>query len=162
MLQRIESAAVEAEIERVRSLSGHALRRRWQTAFGRSIPKPLTADLLRRMIADRIQEEAFGTLDRATLKNERRLRRRRHERRGARRQGERARQSENESASFAIARCGWCCTAAVPVTSATASATTARSPAAPPVTSAYQKAISSVCRAVLARSPPSTGRAPWQ
>jgi len=29
----------------------------------------LTADLLRRMIAARIQEEAFGTLDRATLKN---------------------------------------------------------------------------------------------
>jgi Protein of unknown function (DUF2924) len=49
-------------------LSGHALRRRWQAAFGRSIPKPLTTDLLRRMIADRIQEEAFGTLDRATLK----------------------------------------------------------------------------------------------
>jgi hypothetical protein len=28
----------------------------------------LTIDLLRRMIANRIQEEAFGTLDRATLK----------------------------------------------------------------------------------------------
>jgi Protein of unknown function (DUF2924) len=65
MLQRIESATVEAEIERVRSLSGHALRRRW---LGRSVPKQLTADLLRRMIADRTQEEAFGILDRATLK----------------------------------------------------------------------------------------------
>jgi hypothetical protein len=29
---------------------------------------PGQADLLRRMIADRLQEEAFGTLDRATLK----------------------------------------------------------------------------------------------
>jgi hypothetical protein len=28
----------------------------------------LTADLLRRIIAARVQEEAFGTLDRATLK----------------------------------------------------------------------------------------------
>jgi hypothetical protein len=34
----------------------------------RSPPQPLTADLLRRMIANRVQEEAFGTLDRATLK----------------------------------------------------------------------------------------------
>jgi hypothetical protein len=32
------------------------------------LPKSLSADLLRRMIANRIQEEAFGTLDRATLK----------------------------------------------------------------------------------------------
>ena len=69
MLQRlVDPAAVEAEIERVRSLSGGALRRRWQSVFGRSAPQHLTADLLRRMIANRIQEEAFGTLDRATLK----------------------------------------------------------------------------------------------
>src|ERR1700681_3460746 len=69
MLQRfVDPAAVAAEIERVRSLSGDALRRRWQSAFGRSPPEHLTADLLRRMIAARIQEEAFGTLDRATLK----------------------------------------------------------------------------------------------
>ena len=69
MLQRlVDPAAVAAEIERVRSLSGHALRRRWQSAFGRSPPEHLTADLLRRMIANRVQEEAFGTLDRATLK----------------------------------------------------------------------------------------------
>jgi hypothetical protein len=35
--------------------------------FGRTPPKSLTVDLLRRMIANRLQE-AFGTLDRATLK----------------------------------------------------------------------------------------------
>jgi hypothetical protein len=52
----------------VRSLSGGALRRRWQAVFGRPPPEHLTADLLRRMIANRVQEEAFGTLDRATLK----------------------------------------------------------------------------------------------
>jgi hypothetical protein len=69
MLQRfVDPAAVEAEIERVRSLSGDALRRRWQSVFGRSAPEHLTTDLKRRMIAARIQEEAFGTLDRATLK----------------------------------------------------------------------------------------------
>ena len=69
MLQRfVDPAAVEAEIERVRSLSGDALRRRWRAVFGRPPPQHLTADLLRRMIANRLQEEAFGTLDRATLK----------------------------------------------------------------------------------------------
>ena len=69
MLQRfVDPAAVAAEIERVRSLSGFALRRRWQAVFGRAAPEQLTAGLLRRMIANRLQEEAFGTLDRDTLK----------------------------------------------------------------------------------------------
>jgi hypothetical protein len=69
MLQRlVDAAAVEAEIERVRSLLGAALRRRWQAEFGRPLPKSLPGDLLRRMIANRIQEQAFGTLDRDTLK----------------------------------------------------------------------------------------------
>jgi hypothetical protein len=69
MLQRfVEAASVEAEIARVRSLSGDALRRRWQSVFGRAPPDSLTPDLLRRMIAARVQEEAFGTLDGATLK----------------------------------------------------------------------------------------------
>jgi hypothetical protein len=69
MLQRwVDAAAVEAEIARVRSLSGATLRRRWQAEFGHPAPKSLTADLLRRMIAHRVQEQAFGTLDRATLK----------------------------------------------------------------------------------------------
>jgi hypothetical protein len=69
MLQSfVDPAAIETEIARVRSLSGHALRRRWQSVFGRSPSEHLTADLLRRMIAARIQEQAFGTLDRGTLK----------------------------------------------------------------------------------------------
>jgi hypothetical protein len=69
MLQRfLDPASVEAEIARVRSLSGGALRRRWRSVFGRLAPDHLSADLLRRMIAARVQEEAFGTLDRATLK----------------------------------------------------------------------------------------------
>ena len=69
MLERlVDAAAVEAEIERVQSLSGDALRRHWQSEFGRPLPRSLSVHLLRRMIANRIQEEAFGTLDRATLK----------------------------------------------------------------------------------------------
>ena len=49
MLQRfVDAAAVAAEIERVRSLSGAVLRRRWQSEFGRPLPKSLTVDLLRR------------------------------------------------------------------------------------------------------------------
>jgi hypothetical protein len=69
MLQRFaDTAAVEAEIERVRALSGDGLRRRWQSLFGRPPPDSLTPDLLRRMIANRVQEQGFGTLDRATLK----------------------------------------------------------------------------------------------
>ena len=69
MLQRfVDPAIVAAEIERMRSLCGHALRRRWQSVFGRLVPQHLTADLLRRMIVNRIQEEAFGTLDGASLK----------------------------------------------------------------------------------------------
>ena len=68
MLQRFaDAAAVEAEIERLRGLSREALRRRWQSLFGRPPPVGLTPDLLRRMIAHRLQEEAFGTLDRETL-----------------------------------------------------------------------------------------------
>src|ERR1700680_2800251 len=44
MLQRlVDAAAVEAEIERVRSLSGAALRRRWQAEFGRPPPRTLGA-----------------------------------------------------------------------------------------------------------------------
>jgi hypothetical protein len=44
MLQRlVDAAAVAAEIARVRSLSGGALRRRWQAVFGRPPPEHLTA-----------------------------------------------------------------------------------------------------------------------
>ena len=85
MVQRfVDAAAVEAEIERVRSLSGAVLRRRWQAEFGRPLPKSLTVDLLRRMIGNRIQEQAFGTLDRATLKLLDGLARRDRSRRGER------------------------------------------------------------------------------
>ena len=70
MLQRFaDTAAVEAEIERMRALSGDGLRRRWQSLFGRPPPDSLTPDLLRRMIANRVQEQGSGTRDRAALKS---------------------------------------------------------------------------------------------
>ena len=47
MLQRfVDAAAVAAEIERVRFLSGAALRRRWQAEFGRPLPGSLPVDSL--------------------------------------------------------------------------------------------------------------------
>jgi hypothetical protein len=62
LLRLVDAGAVAAEIARVRLLSGGAVRRRRQAVFGRSPPEHLTADLFRRMIATKIQEEAFGTL----------------------------------------------------------------------------------------------------
>ena len=64
----IDPSAIEAEVDQVRSLGIDALRRRWRMTFGAIPPKGLTKDILGRMIAYRIQEEAFGGLDRDTLK----------------------------------------------------------------------------------------------
>jgi len=59
---------LEAEIDRVRSLSLDGLRVRWRTTF-RSSPAPaLTKDLMAREIAWYIQEQALGGPDAATLK----------------------------------------------------------------------------------------------
>src|SRR5262249_2453486 len=45
-----------------------ALRRRWRMIFGRTPSAALSKDLLGRMIAWRLQEQAFGGLDRESLK----------------------------------------------------------------------------------------------
>jgi hypothetical protein len=66
--QSVDAAAIEAEVGRVRSLGIAALRQRWRLMFGGQPPAGLTRDLIRRMIAYRIQEEAFGGLDRETIK----------------------------------------------------------------------------------------------
>jgi hypothetical protein len=66
--EAVDTAVVEAEIEHIRSLGVEALRKRWRSMFGVVPPKALTKDLIARMIAYRIQEEAFGGLDRATIK----------------------------------------------------------------------------------------------
>src|SRR6266478_367422 len=61
-------AAIEAEIAHVRSLALDALRRHWRVIFGRTPPAGLSKDLLGRMIAYRLQERAFGGLDRVSLR----------------------------------------------------------------------------------------------
>jgi hypothetical protein len=66
--QRTELAAIEAEIAYLRSLALDALRRRWRVLFGRTPPAGLSKNLLGRMLAWRLQEQAFGGLDRESLK----------------------------------------------------------------------------------------------
>src|SRR5258706_13794261 len=66
--QRTDPAAIEAEIARIPSLALDALRRRWRAVFGRTPPAALSKDLLGRMIACRLQERAFGGLDRESLR----------------------------------------------------------------------------------------------
>jgi hypothetical protein len=61
-----EPAAIAAEIERIRSLRLDALRRQWRLVFGRVPSAGLS--LLGRMIAARLQERAFGGLDRDSLR----------------------------------------------------------------------------------------------
>jgi hypothetical protein len=69
MAQRtIDAAAIEAEVDQIRSLGIDARRARWRRLFGAVPPKGLSKDVIGRMIAYRIQEEAFGGLDRETVK----------------------------------------------------------------------------------------------
>jgi Protein of unknown function (DUF2924) len=63
-----DPAAIEAEITHLRSLARDALRRHWRLVFGRTPPAALSKDLLGRMIAYRLQEQAFGGLDRESLR----------------------------------------------------------------------------------------------
>jgi hypothetical protein len=60
--------AIEAEIDRVRSLGLDDLRTLWRTTFRSSPPKGFTKDLLIRFICWHIQEQAFGGLDPQTAK----------------------------------------------------------------------------------------------
>jgi Protein of unknown function (DUF2924) len=64
----IDAAAIEAEVDQVRSLGIDALRRRWRLMFAALPPKGLTKDLIARIIAYRIQEQAFGGLEPALAK----------------------------------------------------------------------------------------------
>jgi hypothetical protein len=66
--QRTDLAAIEAELARIRSFALDALRRRWRTVFGQTPSAGLSKDLLGRMIACRLQEQAFGGLDRESLR----------------------------------------------------------------------------------------------
>jgi hypothetical protein len=63
-----DPAAIAAAIDRIRSLRLDALRRQWRLVFGRVPPASLSKDLLGRMMAARLQERAFGGLDRDSLR----------------------------------------------------------------------------------------------
>jgi Protein of unknown function (DUF2924) len=67
-MRSLDGSAIEAKIVHVRSLGVDALRAEWRAVFGRSPPEGLTKDILARMIAYRIQEQALGRLDRETSK----------------------------------------------------------------------------------------------
>jgi hypothetical protein len=54
-----DPAAIEAEIAHIRSLALDALRRRWRVIYGRTPPTALSKDLLGRMIAWHMQEQAL-------------------------------------------------------------------------------------------------------
>ena len=62
----VDLEALEAEIDRVRSLGLDRLRTLWRTMLRSSPPPALTKDLMARMIAWHIQEQALGGLDAAT------------------------------------------------------------------------------------------------
>ncbi|MBS0472433.1 MAG: DUF2924 domain-containing protein [Proteobacteria bacterium] len=57
---------VEAEIERLRGLNLTALQLSWRAVFGRAAPSNLSKTLLLRLLAYRLQAQAFGDLSPAT------------------------------------------------------------------------------------------------
>src|SRR5215207_11238639 len=59
---------IRDEIARLSDLDLDALRLRWRKLFRASAPPHLTRHLLLRIIAYRIQANAYGDLDRATLR----------------------------------------------------------------------------------------------
>ncbi len=61
-------ASVAAELAALASLDLHALRVRWRKLFRREAPAHLTRALLLRILAYRVQANAFGDLDRETAR----------------------------------------------------------------------------------------------
>lgn len=59
---------IEAEIERIRSMTIVELRALWRARFKSQPPEAFGPDLLRRSIAQKLQEDAYGGLDRATAR----------------------------------------------------------------------------------------------
>ncbi|MCG3777285.1 MAG: hypothetical protein JW395_4163 [Nitrospira sp.] len=64
----IFSTDVEAEVDRLRTMRIAELRALWRAKFKSEPPKAFGPDLLRRSLAYRIQEAAYGRLDPATAK----------------------------------------------------------------------------------------------
>lgn len=64
----IADPKVEAEVDRLRTTRITELRALWRAKFKSDPPKAFGPDLLRRSIAYRIQEDAYGGLDAATAR----------------------------------------------------------------------------------------------
>lgn len=64
----VDAAAIEAEVERLRPMPIVELRALWRAKFKSEPPKAFGPDLLRHSIAYKIQEDAYGGLDRATTR----------------------------------------------------------------------------------------------
>ncbi len=62
---RVNSGQIKADIEQITALPLSELRKDWQTRFG-SPPMHRAGDLLRRVLAWRVQAEAYGGFDAAT------------------------------------------------------------------------------------------------
>jgi hypothetical protein len=67
-MQHQPDPQIQAEIVRIRSLTIEELRSLWRTTFRSAPPANFTKDLLGRAIAYRIQEKAYGGLDKTTLR----------------------------------------------------------------------------------------------
>ena len=59
---------IDAELEQLQSMPIVELRARWRAKFKSEPPKAFGPDLLRRSIAYKLQEDAYGGLDRATAR----------------------------------------------------------------------------------------------
>jgi hypothetical protein len=68
MARSIDAAEIEAEVERLRSMPIAELRALWRAKFKSEPPEVFGPDLLRRSIAYKIQEDAYGGFDRATAR----------------------------------------------------------------------------------------------
>jgi hypothetical protein len=66
-------STVEQQLAELPHLDREALQRRWETLFGHPAPARVRRDLLRRVIAYRIQEQAYGGLKPATVRQLRRM-----------------------------------------------------------------------------------------
>jgi len=67
-VQPVSPEAVASEISRLSALPLKELKAAWSAEFRREVPKGMWRDLLLRTLAWRLQEKAFGSHDRATLK----------------------------------------------------------------------------------------------
>ena len=63
-----ETAKIDTEIARIRALGIGELRAYWRDVMKGEVPDGLTKDLIGRMISFKVQGDAFGGFDRATLK----------------------------------------------------------------------------------------------